>query len=118
MITVSWLGGLTCSDVDCEKLYALLVRRERDGKDTNVSYVCENVYNRIRLGIVEGELDCANVRFEFEGEYIYPNRFGAVANWTDGWCDYNVSIAEKIIKGAMLKRKTEREEKSNGNVRL
>ena len=111
MITVFWTGNYAISDADCEKLYALLVKRNRSGLDTDVAYVCENVYNRIRLGIVEGDISHTDVRFEFENEYLHPNEYGQLERWPVGFCDYLDDLNERMILGMMRKF----EEKSNGN---
>lgn len=55
-----------------------------------LSYSTGNIFSRIRLGIVKEEITHNSIRFFFNNEYLYPNRYGALLNWPDGFCDTTI----------------------------
>ena len=72
------------------------------------SYSIENIFNRVRLGIASGELNVDEWGFVFNGKKLPLNNYGAIPDWPDGFCDYNMSVCEQILRKALEKKRAER----------
>lgn len=66
-------------------------------------------FEAIRLAIVEGKIDFNKIQFLFNGRIITINKYGAITDWPDGFCDLSCIMAENILRGAFKIRKAERE---------
>jgi len=95
------------SDFDTESDYELLLQAYRAGEDVRILSSTSPIFYRIRLGIVSGEIDCNDVIFTFGDHTIKVNRFGAISDWPEGFCDLEISLSEKILATAMKKKKKE-----------
>jgi hypothetical protein len=104
MLTVNYTrDGLPIGDRDAENYARRLISR-----DVAVNVSTANVIQALRCFIAEGDLDCENVRFLFDGQPVMVNRFGACTDWPNGWCDLGVRMAERTMMAAMSKKRAER----------
>ena len=71
-------------------------------------YSTENIFTRIRYEIVSGNIDEKDIVFVFNDEILPVNRFGAIMNWPNGFCDVNINLSESILRKALAKKKSER----------
>lgn len=65
-------------------------------------------FDLVRREIARGNLDCLDVLFVFNGHNIAVNKYGAVPEWPDGFCDRCVEVAQEILMAAMEQRKSEK----------
>lgn len=65
-------------------------------------------FEAIRLAIVEGKIDFNKIQFLFQGKIITINKYGAIMDWPNGFCDISGITSEKILRGAMNMRNFER----------
>lgn len=70
-------------------------------------YSTENIFNRIRLSVVEGEIDPEKFRFYYDGQEIVVNRYGATQKWPKGFCGFNTFLSEQILRARIKKRREE-----------
>ena len=85
-----------------------IVLNENDGHDCYYEISTSCPFSAIRLAIVEGLIKPEEVEFYFRGKIIKINRFGAITDWPDGFCDIEGDYAEKILRKAVAMRKAER----------
>lgn len=122
MITIHFTGytsnlvphsPIALTDEACEYTYDHILDRYREHPlyDQDWCISSENLYNRIRVGIVEGEIDCEDVRFVYGDQILRPNRYGAITDWPKGFCDYNIQLVERILLGSFEVRKQERHDR-------
>ena len=101
--------GFPVSDFFLEHIYETeILAGVADGRDDTLSFSTENIFARIRLGIVRGEILCTDVVFLFEDEEITLNKYGKQSSWPKGFCDIGVTLNEKLLIGAMDTYKKER----------
>jgi hypothetical protein len=113
MIIIEYcLSGQPVSDFYVEEEYKAVLRCYEGWKEFKDShtlfYSTDNIFNRIRLGILEDEIDCNEIRFEFNGEEIVINHYGAIRHWPNGFCNLSGNMAEKILLGSFKKYEEER----------
>jgi hypothetical protein len=72
-------------------------------------YSTSNIFNAIRLLIVQDKLDFNNIVFVYKGEEIKITKYGSILNWPDGFLDLDMEICEGILFGSMNKYKKEKE---------
>lgn len=77
-------------------------------EDYTLYYSTENIFVRIRLEIVLGNIDSTNIQFEYDFKPVHVNRFGAIIDWPNGFCDIVIDMSEKILRNALAKKKSER----------
>lgn len=111
MITVEYTRhGDAVNDFNLELTYQDFVERVKDN-EVYFSFSTENIFTRIRLGIVKGEIDFP-IMFAFytkeENFEFSPNKYGAIVNWPKGFCDSVVRMCEEILILATKKRKVEK----------
>ena len=96
--------GKPVSDFDVEGEYELFLRSAND----YWRYSSEVMFTRIRLGIIQGELSHKDVKFKFQDKELELNEY-AKLDWPLGFCDVNIIMSEKILRGAsnMYKKKQE-----------
>ena len=88
-----------------------IVAGVHDGRDDDLHYSTENIFARIRLGIVTGEISFEDVVFVFEDEELKLNKYGALLNWPEKFCQEVTNISEKILRAAFAMHKAEHPEK-------
>lgn len=64
-----------------------------------------NVFTRLRLAIVNGDISYNEVVFVFEGKDLIINQYGTINNWPNGFCDSETRDCGKILKLAIEKKK-------------
>lgn len=102
--------GSPVSDFGVEKEYIEICKYIHDDVEIDLWFSTENIFSRLRLAIAQSILPCEKIIFvNFDDAEIYINRFGAIPNWPNGFCDYNINIAGKIMRTA-FKRKAESKE--------
>ena len=65
------------------------------------------VIDEIRARIAEGKIKHEFVQFEYKGEIIKPNRYGALPKYPPGFGDHVFSVAERTLRAAIAARKAE-----------
>jgi len=70
--------------------------------DTTVSVSTSNVVETALTMVISDGLE---VQFEYNGETLIPNEYGALHNWPSGFCDLIPNLTFKRISLAMQKRK-------------
>lgn len=110
-------AGEAISDFDAEWRAAQVVRRyrdalrERDGDATFFEhYSTANIIGEFRLLIQQGAIDCSEVTFTYHTYRFQANKYGAIPDWPEGFCDHSMHTAQKILRGALEMRRAEREE--------
>ena len=95
--------GEPVNDFQCEVIFNQI--KENSDVIFEWKFSTENIFSRIRWGIVSGEIPEHFCCFVFNGYYMHLNRFGAIVEEIpDGFCEYNVTLAEKIMRMALSKR--------------
>ncbi len=114
--------GEAVSDFDLENTFIYGVKRTIKQMPCNLElhYSTSNIFQRIRLGVIRGEIDCDDFVFLYEDpklgiQYIPVNKYGACPYWPEGFCDVDGNMAESILLGAMKMKKQEHREKRNGH---
>lgn len=97
--------GRAVNDFALEAEFAFLRTCNHNNVGGVHKYSTDNIFNRVRLGIVGGEIHHADVMFLYGEHKIRPNVYGAIVCWPDGFCDINISMSEQIVRGAMRIRK-------------
>lgn len=71
----------------------------------NKFYHCstENLFNRVRLAIVEGHLNPENVLFVFNDEEITINSDGLCDKWSNGFLCESETTARNLLKARLVK---------------
>lgn len=100
------INGIPVSDGKCEDE---VLRDFNSSQEFNEFVVIssENYISAARALIAEGKIDSEKVVFEFEGKQFKPNKYGALQNWPNGFCDYGMIFAERVLRGAFSKKKQE-----------
>lgn len=99
--------GNAVSDFDLETELSWIISWSED-KDHKFYYSTSNIFSRVRKAIVEGDMDCTTIQFEFDDEVLPINKYGALLKWPNGFCDTEIRMAEDILRGAMGMKKIER----------
>ena len=94
---LSYIKGFVCDEQ----------KRHSNNADEHIYYSTENIFNRVRLAIVNGEIDPNDIRFVFEENVFSVNKYGAIPNWPKGFCEANIDMAEKIMRKALKIRKSD-----------
>ena len=102
--------GRAISDWQVSIEAKLLVDRLKAEPDNDIPfyYSTSNIFTRLRLAVVEGEIPHSQILFYFKGESLKVNRYGAIKEWPDGFCDYEMRMAESIFKESIALRKAEK----------
>jgi len=100
--------GRPINDFLIEEEYKKILIDGRENIKMHFWYSTDNIFIRVKLGIVKGELDYTNIVFIFEDKEIKVNRFGAIQDWPDGFCDTSPKLAEELLCSAMKKKRLER----------
>ena len=85
--------------LDAEFDFLLRSQNQHFGSEFIFQYSTENIFNRVRVGIVSGEISQEDVVFIFQGKEFSPNEYGAITNWPNGFCTLNGDMAEQILRG-------------------
>ena len=112
MITFTYdpISGRAIPDGMVEVEYKLLMRLKDAGMPLMTKFSTENIFTYIRLQIDLGNLDCNDVEFSYNGEVFRANEYGAIPDWPNGFCDYNIGLCEQILTTTMKKYKKKEEE--------
>lgn len=62
----------------------------------------------MRHAIVTGKITCEDVTFVFAGKSFQANKYGAIPDWPNGFCDRDASYSEQILRTAIDMRRAER----------
>jgi hypothetical protein len=112
MILTYSKSGIPVNDFEVEEVYKNIIHHLNEENDTggsyNFSYSTENIFSRVRLGIVSGDISPDEIRFFYEGELIKINKYGAILHWPKGFLDLCIDLSEKIIRKAIEKIKEEK----------
>jgi len=109
MLTIVYSGiGDSVNDFRLDDEIYLINKMIASWDEYILYYSTENIFTRIRLEIISGNISCDNIQFEYEGENLPVNRFGAIMNWPNGFCDVNIRMSESILRKAINKKKLER----------
>jgi len=95
-LTIHYAPGPPVSDFDLETVYKDLITRARRG-DVTVTHSTANIFERVRVGIVRGEILHGNVRFCYQGEELEPDENGRLERWPDGFLDVTERLLEELI---------------------
>lgn len=104
MLTVEYDSSGTAYPDDLAEVQA--ARMARCGGAYRAS--TSNVITAIRALIAEGRLDHNEVQFVYRGQFIWPNEYGAIPAWPSGFCAAEGRLVDRIIEGAMKKRREKR----------
>lgn len=94
-------NGIAVSDFRVEKNFKEIVdylNQYPDGLSVWI-FSTENIFSRIRLGIIEKEINWENVVFVFENSEYSLNKYGQIENWPENFLNLSFSMAEKILLG-------------------
>lgn len=72
--------------------------------DYSGGFSTANIFNRIRLGIVNDEISADAVTFIFEGQEMSLGFDGDVDNWVSGFLTRDAETARGILLGGSKKR--------------
>lgn len=104
-------GFRAVSDFKVEEVYQQLLELERSSYTGGFSTT--NIFNRIRLGIIRGDLDPRGIGFVYHGVRMSMDIYGDILNWVPGFLSDDAVRAREIVIGASAKRRDDR--KKNGN---
>jgi hypothetical protein len=90
--------GEAISDFDCEDRARTFLKDSSAGVSRmNVSTA--NFITVCRVLIKEGFADHRDVRFLFEGQYIGMNKDGRSNTWPNGFCDSELIMLSRLLRG-------------------
>lgn len=98
--------GLPVNDFGLEAEFSFLRTVNHNNRGDIIKYSTGNIFNRVREGIVDGEISHENVVFLYQGQEIIPNEYGAIVHWPNGFCDIDIRMSEHLVLGAMRIRKS------------
>jgi len=104
MLAMTYDEGEALSDFNIEWEFEHLRYFIEDIETHDKVYSTANIFHRIRLGIVLGEIDCHDVWFVWNGEKLSINQFGVPICWPDGFLD-QAEFSEDILRAALAKRR-------------
>lgn len=94
MITIEYCQhAQAIADHKCEDRARDLIR----SADALVQVSSENFIKAVRALIHEGVVSHKNVRFLFEGEFLFTNADGRLPVWPVGFCDTSIRFLERIL---------------------
>lgn len=100
MKTIKWSNSVCTPDADTKRTAEQLLFTDwiYAGNHLVVDYA--------RLMVVQGKI--SDLVIDWNGQIIEVNKYGAIPNWPDGFCNEAVDVASEILRLAMEKRKAER----------
>lgn len=110
MITFTYdpINGRAIPDGQVENEWNRIVRLKDSGLPLMTEYSTENIFTYARFQVVAGHIFDDEIVFRFEDKDIHINRFGAITEWPEGFCDSVVRMCEDILTLATKKSKEER----------
>lgn len=102
--------GTPINDFLLEEEYKKVLA-EKNNSEMHFWYSTDNIFMRVKVGIVKKDLDYKDVTFIFEDKEIRPNEYGAIIPYPNGFCDVTVTLAEELLRTAMKMRKAKMENK-------
>jgi hypothetical protein len=96
--------GVAVSDFNVESIYNQILGHG----DGDYLFSTENIFARLRLGVVVGDIPFNSITFVYNGEEIYINKYGAILHWPVGFCDTIGNLSEDILRSATKLRKEEK----------
>ena len=100
MIRVEYCeNGFAVPDFGVESKYQILLKLQK----RNPEYLWADefstapIFNRIRVGIVEGDLTKEDVEFVFEGKILSMNDYARIDGWPNGFLDLGISFCERLL---------------------
>ncbi len=108
MIVMEYVStGMKVSDFEVEELYETLKAMSPE-YEYNLMFSTANIFNRLRQGIAEEEIDHANVVFMFEGQALAINKYGMIVDWPKNFLALSADMAYKTMRAASNRRIAER----------
>jgi len=105
--------GLALADARAEFLVIDLIEFYKMDGFSYAHVSTENVIQFMLTHIIEDNLG-EIVIFEYDGDILIPNSYGALHDWPKGFCDYTHKAMTKRLRMAVKRAKAERKEKENG----
>lgn len=103
-------NGHPISDFDLDNLVEAICNLS----NAKLIYSTSNIFFALKLAIVKRQIDCEKIKFEFNGQILNINKYGAIEDWPDGFADIDAKMCEKILMTAIGIRKQERSDKNGG----
>jgi hypothetical protein len=102
--------GYTVGDFDIEHEYRRVLKNPQGNRHVD----CIVFVDRIRQGIVEGDLSCDDVEFVIDDTVLKVNKYGAwPGNMPLDFSPAYIQICESILRAATAMRKKERMQKES-----
>ena len=90
--------GKAVSDFELDNEYWNLISSNSD-----FSYSTENIFHRIRLGVLKDEINPENYVLVFKGMNFRMNKFGQINDWPIDFISQNSKLHELILQEMMNK---------------
>jgi hypothetical protein len=103
--------GTAVDDWGVESMYDVVRRFQHH--DIEVRFSTSPIFMRIRIGILEKEIDPNLVKIYFNGVQVPVNEYGSVIPYPKGFCDLDLHLAEHLLRGAMKMRREQRAKEDN-----
>lgn len=100
MLTIEYHEkGSSVSDFHAEQYVLEIIELydECDRDDLTKTVSNGLVVDVFRALIKEGKLDHQQIRFLFNGGYLYPNENGSISEWPIGFCDQFDNVMDRIL---------------------
>jgi hypothetical protein len=95
-LTMYYRPGPAVSDFVLEATFKSLLHslQERD-----VTLVCstENLFTRVRVGIVQGDISHTDVLFRWQGLEFQPDKNGRIDHWPEGFLDTTERLLSDLL---------------------
>jgi hypothetical protein len=106
MLTVEYAEhGHAVSDFDYKRWLDNAKAIIASGKNAKLAVSTAMPIHALRLAIALGEIAPDAVTFEFWGQHIQANTFGALSEWPVGFADRDGAISADILRVATRKRR-------------
>ena len=90
--------GEAIGDLDCEKR-AITFLKYGELTDNYMKTSTSTFITVVRALICEEVISHKEIRFLFEGQYLYPNEGGRIDHWPHGFCDVETLALSRILTG-------------------
>lgn len=85
--------GKAVSDFELNDEYQKLISSNKE----YFSYSTENIFHRIRLGILKNEISFKEFIFIYDERYIFIDEYAKMINWPKGFIEQNSKLNEMIL---------------------
>ena len=111
MIEIEYCStGTPVNDFNLDVEYRYILSCIEDGRFDILYYSTENIFTRVRYGVVSGEINPESVCFVYENERLTLNEYGKLSRWPENFCNVCINLSEKILRTAMDKYKKKKEQ--------